>query len=951
MTALLLALVAALVAVPVHDAVREPTLRRLAARNIARRRGEAALVLAGCLLGAAIITSSYLVGDSLRASVRDVARTELGPVDELVQLPVARLAAADRAVRGALPPGVSALPVVRAAGVAVAGDRAEPHLRLLEMDVARARGLGGDAEATGLAGVRAAPAPGRILLEEDAARSLGVRPGDRVQVLAAGGRTRLTVAGIVPGEGVAGLGDQADPESVNGLVAPGTIARLAAAGGRVAQPPEGLLLVANGGGVFGGVPRTDEAAAAVERALAPVAAVTAQPVKRDLLDQADQAGSSFTAVFGAVGSVAVIAGVLLLVNVFVMLTDERKVQLGTLRALGMRRLAMVRAFAIEGAVYSVAGAVLGMLAGIGVGRLVVGLAARIFEGTETDLDLRFAVGGASVAKGFAIGAGISLLTVWLTSARTSRLNIIRAVRDQPAPPWRRSLRRIELLSASALVLGVAASAAGIAGDAWFAALTGPVLALAGAAGLAAAVVPARWAVGAAALLALAWGALSVIALPDAFSQGGIPAFVAQGVVMCAAGICLATLDSGVWLRAARHAPRGALPARLGLAYPLARPFRTAIQMGMFALVIFALVWMSILSHLYEERAPAYVRDIGAGHTVVMDSSPGNPVDAATLAREPGVAAVAPLARAYPEFSAPRHPQFGRWYLTGFDARLLARGTPSLGTRDARYPTDRAAFQAVLRSPDLAIVPDWFLQVGGGTEAHYVEAGESIVMRDPASGATRRLRVVGIVDADWALGGAMISTRAARAFLGPDAPISRHFVAVDPGADPGAVAAGLTRRLIDHGADAESLRAVVDRQLSASRSFIALSQGFVALGLVIGIGGLGVVMVRAVRERRRQIGMLRAMGLPSRTVRRAFVLEAAFVAARGLVIGGGLAVLSCWLLASRSDALGERGIPFSAPWGTLAVMFAVALGAALAATAVPAGRAARIKPAVALRIAE
>jgi putative ABC transport system permease protein len=133
--------------------------------------------------------------------------------------------------------------------------------------------------------------------------------------------------------------------------------------------------------------------------------------------------------------------------------------------------------------------------------------------------------------------------------------------------------------------------------------------------------------------------------------------------------------------------------------------------------------------------------------------------------------------------------------------------------------------------------------------------------------------------------------------------------------------------------------------------MALAQGFVALGLVIGVGGLGVVMVRAVRERRRQIGMLRAMGLPSRTVRRAFVLESGFVAARGLLIGGGLALLSCWLLATRSTAFGESSIPFSAPWGTIAAMLAAALAASLAATALPAARAARVRPAVALRVTE
>ena len=69
-----------------HDLVRRPTSRRLALRNIARRRGEAVLVVVGSLLGTAIITSAFVVGDSIDFSIRDIARTNLGPIDESVEV-------------------------------------------------------------------------------------------------------------------------------------------------------------------------------------------------------------------------------------------------------------------------------------------------------------------------------------------------------------------------------------------------------------------------------------------------------------------------------------------------------------------------------------------------------------------------------------------------------------------------------------------------------------------------------------------------------------------------------------------------------------------------------------------------------------------------------------------------------------------------------------------------
>ena len=120
--------------------------------------------------------------------------------------------------------------------------------------------------------------------------------------------------------------------------------------------------------------------------------------------------------------------------------------------------------------------------------------------------------------------------------------------------------------------------------------------------------------------------------------------------------------------------------------------------------------------------------------------------------------------------------------------------------------------------------------------------------------------------------------------------------------------------------------------------------------MIGIAGLGVVMVRAVRERRREIGMLRAMGFPARVVRRAFLIEATFIAAQGIVIGGALGLVTGFSVLSNSTTFGDKALPFTVPWGVIALL-AAAAGRVAARRRRPATQASRIKPAVALRIAD
>jgi ABC-type lipoprotein release transport system permease subunit len=127
------------------------------------------------------------------------------------------------------------------------------------------------------------------------------------------------------------------------------------------------------------------------------------------------------------------------------------------------------------------------------------------------------------------------------------------------------------------------------------------------------------------------------------------------------------------------------------------------------------------------------------------------------------------------------------------------------------------------------------------------------------------------------------------------------------------------------------------------------QGYMALGLLVGVAGLGVVMVRAVRERRRQIGILRSLGFSGLAVRRAFMAESTFVALEGIGIGAALALVVSWRLVTNSSF--GAGLTYSIPVVGLAVLVGGTLLASLIATGAPAIQASRVRPAVALRIAD
>jgi putative ABC transport system permease protein len=291
-------------------------------------------------------------------------------------------------------------------------------------------------------------------------------------------------------------------------------------------------------------------------------------------------------------------------------------------------------------------------------------------------------------------------------------------------------------------------------------------------------------------------------------------------------------------------------------------------------------------------------------------------------------------------------------MTGFDRSFISRGVIALGSRQPGFASDRAAWEAVLANPRLMITSDFFQEEGGPNgPAVRNKVGDTVIAVNPGTGIRQRFKIAGIVDNDVVNVGAVVSSVAAQSLMGREAVATRHYAALTPGADASAVATRLTGRFLANGADAKSIDKLVHEQLAQNEGFFRLMEGYLVLGLLIGVAGLGVVMVRAVRERRRQIGMLRAMGFSSKVVRRSFLIESTFVAGQGIAIGMVLALVVSYQLLYNSKTFGDTQVPFSVPWAALAILAVIALGGSLLATFAPANQASRIKPAVALRIAD
>ncbi|MET9434776.1 FtsX-like permease family protein [Streptomyces sp. NPDC006551] len=573
--------------------------------------------------------------------------------------------------------------------------------------------------------------------------------------------------------------------------------------------------------------------------------------------------------------IAFLVGIFLIVNTFSMLVAQRTREIGLMRAIGSSRKQVNRSVLVEALFLGVVGSVAGVAAGVG---LAVGLMELM-----SSMGMELSTGDLTVrwttpAVGLLLGIVVTVLAAYIPARRAGKVSPMAALRDAGTP----ADGKAGLVRGG---IGLLLTALG-AGALW--AATRAEEASAGS----------------------LWLGLGVVLSLVGFVVVG--PLLAGGVVRVLGAVVL-RIFGPVGRMAERNALRN--PRRTGAT-------GAALMIGLALVACLSVVGSSMVASATEEL------DRSVGADFIVQSANGQPIvpqAQVALEKTPGLARVTEYTWVEATITAPG----GK----AVDKGLVA-AEPTYA-RDLRRDTTAGTLAKAYDENAMSVGSDYAAE-------HGVKVGDELTVAFKG-GERAKLKVAAITsDENNVDKGVMYTniTTAARYLPADKLPRSMiMFATAEDGKETEAYAAikkslaAYPQYKVQNQADyKQDLKDQVGQLLN-------IVYGLLALAIIVAVLGVVNTLALSVVERTREIGLMRAIGLSRRQLRRMIRLESVVIALFGALLGLGLG-MGWGTAAQKLLALEGLGV-LEIPWPTILTVFVGSAFVGLFAALVPAFRAGRM----------
>ena len=381
--------------------------------------------------------------------------------------------------------------------------------------------------------------------------------------------------------------------------------------------------------------------------------------KQNGLENAIDGSKGLRDLFMVMGTFSIIAGMMLIVNIFVMLAEERKSEMGMARAVGMRQRDLKRMFLFEGTAYAILSSFVGTIGGLGVAFAIILGFGKIF-GDFNSLQF-FTFTTDSLIASFCAGFLITILTIYYSSKKVSKLNIIRAIRNIPEPRYKRhemtklgkhvsSIKRMKIritdiilrqyeifiiiLSLFSLLCFFVDIIHPFYQKAWVGYATGLSLLIFGVGLLLRRYIVDEKAFTFAGLLVLILWSYPYDIYDQLFGIDsedlGMEMFVLAGLFLVSSSLMVIMYNSDILLNGLLRLFKGfrsLVPVfKTAISYPMNSKFRTGITLGMFSLIIFTVTVLAMIMGLISGNIDQLTEEQAGGYDMIVINNQETPFE-------------------------------------------------------------------------------------------------------------------------------------------------------------------------------------------------------------------------------------------------------------------------------------------------------------------------------------